>query len=195
MIPPLQQQDRNRFAVLPLGKLKQDNIPNINPKDLREDGQKLLRRLVDNWSEWDHVSGAFRNALLAERVGARGADLYCQLLTGAEILLRDDRSDLQTYAREVALMLVKRGIGEVEDGPGDEWRCLGRLLTTLLPLDGASFRRPVKEWLARKWFDAAFDNDSHDPDRIVRIWLGVSERGARRPPDPLAVGRKSPCRA
>jgi hypothetical protein len=150
LVPPLLPQDRNRMCILSLGPLRSEAAPSLEPAKLREAGQQLLRRIVDHWQEWPAVHAIFHDALLAERVGARTADVYAALLTGAEIVCSDDRDGLAEYARTVALEIAGFHLGEMGDDSPDEWRCVGYLSNSMIPLETGAVRRPVLEWIRRK---------------------------------------------
>jgi hypothetical protein len=148
LIPSLRPQDRNRIAVLELGPLRAEAAPDLAPQKLREIGRKILRRLTDGWERWPHVHAVFRDALLAERVGARTADVYAALLSSAELIKHDDNGGFVDYAQDIALQLAQFRVGDAGDDQADEISCLQHILSTGLPLDGAG-KHSGMEWIRR----------------------------------------------
>jgi hypothetical protein len=157
LIPSLRPQDRNRIAILELGPLRAEAAPSVAPQKLREIGRKILRRLVDGWERWPHVHAIFRDALLAERVGARTADVYAALLSAAELIKHDNSEGLTDYARDIALQLAQFRVGDAGDDLPDEESCLQHILSSGMPLDGAG-KHSGMEWIRRAATGAGYED-------------------------------------
>lgn len=149
LIPPLLPQDRSRMAILELGELRRDGgEPELDARQLREVGQRLLRRIVDGWRRWNSTLSLYREALMEVGHGARGADVFGTLLTAADILL-DDGEPNHDAIEALAEQLNVKSLAESEDDAREEERCLQHLSTRAIPLDGIGQRRLIAEWIRR----------------------------------------------
>lgn len=167
LIPPLSPQNRNRLAILSLGQLRAEAAPELEPAKLREVGQKLLRRLVDGWPSWGAVHHVFHNALMAEHLNSRTADVYAALLTAAELVCADDHSDLAEYANTIALQIAGFSLGEMGDDAPDENRCLAFLLSSMLPLESGAVKRPVLEYIRRVMLGEPHSDSTRDAKAML----------------------------
>lgn len=145
-LPGMSAADRSRVAVVEIKQLPTGKAPGLIPRQLRETGRQLLRRMIDGWPRWDDTLAVYRSALLAARLTARSADVYAALLTGADLALHDGAVDTD-YVDEIVERLTPRVELERADAQRDEDSCLSHLLSALLPPDGPG-KRSVAELIA-----------------------------------------------
>ncbi len=136
IVPPLRAQDRSRIAVLELRPLGEDAIaPSLSVHALQELGQRLLRRLVDNWPLLRERLEIWRAHLATHaRLDARGQDQYGTLLACADIALHDVAPDPDTMEEIVGRRGQAGGLcemlGDLSSDDVEDWRrCLDQILT------------------------------------------------------------------
>ncbi len=90
-LPPMKSQDKSRFAVLNLNKLKiaedADGKPKAPPVVRVADGRMLLRQLMDGWHDFPRALADWKLALHNAGLSSRAQDTYGTLFAVAELLL------------------------------------------------------------------------------------------------------------
>jgi hypothetical protein len=147
--PPLLPQDRSRMIVMRLAKLPTDRrTPDVSRLRLRVLGARLLRRAIDGWPRLAAALEQYRIALKAVGHEGRSSEVFGIALAAADIVLSDDAVDSDSAA-ELAAQLDFATLLEAEDDLSDEQSWLGRLLTSVIPLDGTGPRNTIAAWLRR----------------------------------------------
>lgn len=172
----LEQQDRNRMAILTLSKFPADTaaidvngIEAIMAKKwglkgtLNEVGLALTRRLVDQWPRYGSTLAAYQQELLRHRVDPRGQNTYGEMLALADLLLFDtapivqlDVGDLSEpdpeafsrCRRFVEALGPMLSIAEAE-AEGTHERCLSRLTQYRLTAASGRHQETVGRWIER----------------------------------------------
>lgn len=99
LIPALEPQDRSRLAILDLKPLEIGaKPPKIEPRHFRELGQKLTRRMVDQWHLFPEILHEYQAALVAVGHSNRGALQFGTLLACADLVLFDGRPEADHLA-------------------------------------------------------------------------------------------------
>jgi len=95
--PPLKTEDLNRLMLLQLLPFK-PGTARFKPKerDWKDFGPKILRRMLDGWSQLDDRKEIYATRLSELGHGGRGQDTIGTLLACADILLGDDPPDADT---------------------------------------------------------------------------------------------------
>lgn len=131
--PPMPPANRSRIAFLHLERLERGSKPPpLKPDALRELGQRLLRRLAD---QWPHSAGrleTWREALQARGYDARQQDQFGTLLAAADLALHDDAPDSDTID-QVAGDLVNGSTEERANEIEDWAACLQHLTSAVSP--------------------------------------------------------------
>lgn len=150
LVPPLLPQDKSRMAILELDQLDPAKpIPKeINPENMTELGQRLLRRLVDAWPRWSDTVIAYRSMLAASGHSARGQDVFGSLLAGAHVLLWDEAPSAEEL-KGWALRLKPSNLAELEGAVDDQDACLVHLLSTVVEDTHIRQRHPIGHWIGR----------------------------------------------
>lgn len=131
MVPPLRSQDRSRIAVLELLPLRAGGRPPaLSTEQLQDLGQRLLRRMADQWRNlpdrletWCAELGAHLN------MDARGQDQFGTLLACADLALHDAAPDPDSLADLVSVQLRPMLDAARDDDVPDWRRCLDHVLT------------------------------------------------------------------
>lgn len=147
LIPPLMTQDRSRIAIFNLDPLKPDQVePTITERMAGELGQRLLRRLVQQWPRFARTLETYRLTMSQAGHTKRGQDVYGTLLTCADLLLHDYPPDSETLDGWRGGLAAEKIL---EDGIKDEDACLQRLLTTTVEASHDRRRLTVADWILR----------------------------------------------
>lgn len=158
LIPPLLPQDRSRMAILELGQLAEDvKPPAITERGMNELGERLRRRLVDQWHRMADTLVCYRLAMAEAGHSARGQDVFGTLLACAHLMLYDQEPDSDILDGWKA-KLAASDLAELQGGLSDEAACLQYLLST--PYENAHDRRryPIGHWVGRAAQWPGFDN-------------------------------------
>ncbi len=94
--PPVNAADWSRMSVLSVRRLdpeKLKNAPQISERAMAQAGRKMLRRLLDNWHQFDGLFDQYSAALRAGGHDQRGCDTYGTFLAAAHVLLGDEGVD------------------------------------------------------------------------------------------------------
>ncbi|BBC99110.1 hypothetical protein [Sphingobium sp. YG1] len=147
LIPPMEPQDRSRWAICALKPLQGGaKPPPRDAKMLGEMGRQLQRRMVDGWQRWDTTFEAYRDALQAMGHKARACDQFGTLLACADLLLYDALPDQQTID-QIAGMCDVKGLREVADAAEEHELCLSHLRTTMVQSRGGDERQSIGTWV------------------------------------------------
>lgn len=151
LVPPLTPQDRSRIAILDLGSLTGRARPSFERAQLERIGREMRRRLVMAWPRFDATLERYRETLMVEedgrRLDARGADVYGTMLACAEVLLFDEREELDGDAWnwcDDVRRLVFAG-----ERLQDEDHFLAFLLSSVVDGTKAGMRHTIAEWIHR----------------------------------------------
>jgi hypothetical protein len=172
----LQSQDESRMARVQLAPLADKEhpapLPDISPQRMGKLGQKIMRRVVDQWARWPATLNAYRRALETHAgFDARMQDTFGTLLAAADLLLYDSLQhddELKPLALDVLRMVAPAR----DESDQDQDRCLSHLLQAQVDR-GVGVRRTVASWLKQA---AAFDMDGRpdlDKRKEARDALGV----------------------
>ena len=91
--PPVNAADWSRMSVLNVRRLDPEKIktaPELSERTMAEAGRKMLRRLLDNWHQFDGLFDQYKAALRMGGHDSRGCDTYGTFLAAAHVLLGDE---------------------------------------------------------------------------------------------------------
>jgi Predicted ATPase len=176
----LEQQDRNRMAILTLSKFPPNTaaidvggIEAIMEKKwglkgtLNDVGLALTRRLVDQWPRYPATLAAYQAELLRHRVDPRGQNTYGEILALADLMLFDSAPIVQLdmgdpnepdpeattrCRRFVEALGPMLSIAEAEAESTSE-RCLGRLTQFRLSAAAGKHQETVARWIERAFIE------------------------------------------
>jgi hypothetical protein len=160
LVPPLRSQDRSRIALLELLP-RPATAGNVLPRSdaLAQIGQRVLRRLVDQWQRLPEALERWRQQLGAHlQMDARGQDQYGTLLACGELALGDgfDGDELDDITRDLKKLLTEALADDVPD-----WRrCIDHLMTAAAD----TWRGGEKQTIGRLVAMAA--KDFGEPDSV-----------------------------
>lgn len=196
--PPMKPQDRSRFAMLDLNKLRDVGEP---PKVPRDAGRKLLRGLMDAWPNFRRAEAEWIASLKAGGLERRQQDTYGTLFAVAELMLGGDAlleaevpfEDSTALGEWVAQETAAERAEKLEN-----WReCLEHLLGSTIDAWKGGEKATVGTLIANY---EAEDIDLHNVRKpLSAAGLGLQDEpvegdlGKRRPL--LAVPAKSPALA
>lgn len=148
MRPPLKSQDLSRIAFLGLEKQPGSaQPPHLAEDELRMLGRRLHRRMLDSWGLFQIALPAWRQALGAAGLDARGADQFGTLLAAADVALHDTLSHPDGMEAIAAQVADATRADRSEERP--EWaRCLEHVLSSLAPQWRSGELRNVGELVA-----------------------------------------------
>jgi energy-coupling factor transporter ATP-binding protein EcfA2 len=130
--PSFKTADLSRIAPIQLKKNPAGRAPRLARDELWLLGQRLHKRMIDNWAEFQERLEAWREAVVAAGLDNRGADLYATLLAAADVALHDAPPDSDTLAEIAGQVAEATRADRAEEEP--EWsRCLGHLCTMQAP--------------------------------------------------------------
>lgn len=189
LVPPLLGQDRNRMALLELDELTGETPPDLSPARMRDLGRKLLRRMVDGWQRWSVTLENYRSALSRAGHSARRCDVFGTLLASADLALYDEGDADHDIEQQLARRLEHVTAADREDNQSDQELWLQRLLTSSLPLDGPTVRRPIGDWIGRAAEHSVDHPDAVEASRILGLYglKVVRDRERDNQPTHLAV--------
>jgi hypothetical protein len=184
LIPPMDPQDRSRWAIcalkpLPAGAPK----PDLKAARLPEAGRKLLRRMIDGWHRWDATLSAYMDALADMGHSSRACDQFGTLLACADLLLYDALPDIETVEQIASLCDVKQ-LREVVDAAEEHELCLTHLRTTMVQARGGDERESIGTWIGaavQDLVDPTLAQDSRYHRRLQEMGLKLvttTEKGS-----------------
>lgn len=193
--PPMAPQDISRMALLSIDKLdlSQERSEPVFDADI---GPKILRRLADQWSDFDAYWEGYRRALKAGGHSSRGQDTYGTFLTCAHLMLGDEGmeeagyrvDDLDGWSETLAA-------AEVTDDE-ENWRnCLDHLLSSRVDVWRNGEQNTVGQLLdALKNAHDSFNDAREVRRKLAMVGLGLLDLGNKVAADShvLAVPNKGP---
>lgn len=157
LIPPMEPQDRSRWAFCKLTPIPPDakrpdikgsrpsSWPSARAMAPGELGRRLLRRMIDGWHRWTETFEAYREALGDMGLNARARDQFGTLLAAADLLLYDALPDAETI--EAVCGLCKGVLREVADNVPEHELCRNHLLTSMVQARGGDERVSLGSWV------------------------------------------------
>lgn len=135
--PPLPPQDLSRLAMLQLRDLDQAKLDAGPSLDMAMELilPRILRRVMDRWSEWPGLLGAYKAALFSGGHDTRGQDTYGTLLAACHLLLGDEMM-ADAGVSDVAAWGELLGVAALPDHVRRQktWRrCLTHILQARVP--------------------------------------------------------------
>lgn len=148
LTPPMEPQDRSRFAILELNPLPSDaKRLDLEGANLPAIGATLARRMIDGWERWNETFLAYHDGLMAKGHSSRSADTFGTLLAAADLALYD-HLDLEAVD-DWAAQCAPQGMAEVADSAADHTSCLTHLLTSTVQARGGDARETIATWIGR----------------------------------------------
>lgn len=148
LTPPMEPQDRSRFAVLELEPLPATAAKlDLDAADLPAIGAILARRMIDGWPRWHRTFLAYHDALMLKGHTSRSADTFGTLLAAADLALYD-HVDHETVD-DLAAQYAPAGLVEISENVSDHERCLTHLTTTTVQARGGDLRETVATWIGK----------------------------------------------
>ena len=173
LIPPLLGQDRNRLAILELGRLPAGSRPpNLNErvKEIAGYGAALRRRLADGWHRLPETLEFYRASLEAAGHNARGMDQYGTLLACADLTLFDEMPESETADKWVAACSPS-AFNSWDDGLSDEDHCLNHLMSSIVDQFRNGGRSTLGDWIS-KAAGRGGDGDPAEANRVLGTYGG-----------------------
>jgi hypothetical protein len=165
LVPSMEAQDKSRLAFLELDAIEASGMPRpsiLSERKIGEIGQRLLRRMLDQWHRLGPTYVAYRDALAGVGHDSRRQDGFGTLLACADCLLFDDMPDgdrLIAWAKK----LNAGALAEMEGDQRSETGCLDYLLTTKITSVHDRQEETIAEWLAQA-------HDEFMPGRTPEEW-------------------------
>lgn len=179
LIPPMEPQDRSRWAICQLRPIPADaRRLDLRAERLGELGPKLLRRMIDGWHRWDETLAAYQGALQAMGHSARACDQFGTLLAAGDLLLNDVLSDDETIAA-VASLCDPRSLRETAEGAEEHELCLNHLRTSMVQSRGGDERESVGTWIGKavqEICDPGLGGGGKDHRRLQELGLKIVHR-------------------
>lgn len=168
--PAMRPEDTSRMVFLQLDPFEDGATPpDLSPARLHGLGRRLLRRMLDRWSDFKDVFTVYHASLMDAGHDSRGADQFGVLLACADMMIMDGLPDTDTLS-EVCGALAPTEMSEFEDTQ-EEWeRCAAQLLSA-----------PVDVWRSEKFAsvgDLLAATFSADDDETARLGTASVERSA-----------------
>lgn len=131
--PPLSPADRSRMAILSLGKVDPKRVAAARVENPDIMGRQILRRLMDQWHDFERCFADWRTVLRGAGFDGRGQDTYGVLLCVANMMLGDGNMETAglpiTEPARLGQLLADATAAERAEQT-DNWRgCLDRILS------------------------------------------------------------------
>lgn len=177
--PPMKPAELSRLAMPMLQKLPdaKAKAPELSEAMGDELGRHLLRRIVEQWSQWPDVLAAWRGVLLSHGHDSRAADTFGTLLAASHLVLNDG-VPLQKDIDPLAKHLPRATMAETQDDRANWEKCIDRLLQAQ-PDAWRSYKyRSVGEFLTAVLDDRPKDDPNETTpidarDRLSTAGLGL----------------------
>ena len=131
--PPLAPQDLSRMAILSIDRLDADRIGELPELD-KHIGPKVMRRLADQWKNFEGMWQGYREALRGGGHDSRGQDTYGTFLACAHLMLGDEGMEEAGYRADDLSgwgeALEAASLSEKETAKENWKACLEHLLTS-----------------------------------------------------------------
>lgn len=145
----LEEQDRNRMAILNLKKMPAESKFKM-PNKLRETGRRMRRRIMEQWHRWDETLLVYQAALLHAGCVGRDQDVYGTFLAAADLMLADaapahgEARVMDAIGRLEGLITVAKA-----DREDQSEICLSWLTSFRLPSAGGKDAETVASWVRK----------------------------------------------
>ncbi len=159
LMPPLGAADRNRMAILRLNELPRGQVaPVLDPMFWRDIGQRIRRRLFDQWPRFDATLERYKMALARVGHSNRAQDQFATLLACADLVMQDEEPDTDSLD-DWARWLAPDKLQEVSDSKSNAEQCLDYLCQSQPEAYRGGTRQSVAELVA-----VVIDAHASDPD-------------------------------
>lgn len=147
LMPPLEPQDLNRMAILRLDPLPHGKTPPLlDRKYYRDIGQRLKRRLFDQWPRFDETLSRYRMVLAKAGHSSRGCDQFGTLLACSDLLMFNDPPESDELEAWEELLQVGAW-REIHEGRSNSEQCLDYIMQSQPEAWRSGHRRTVSELL------------------------------------------------
>lgn len=186
LLPPILSQDRNRLAILQLAEIPKGNTaPAIDDAELRQWGQKLRRRLVDQWPRFEQTFQIYAKALSDHGHGGRSQDQFGTLLAAADLVLYDDVPDADLAESWGARLAIDK-LDEKAGDQTDEQEAVQFLSSAMLQVKGGEEPKPI----SRHIVEAVRADEDRPRDRLENHGLklvNLVDKGEDKAPGAIAA--------
>ena len=143
LLPPILSQDRNRLAILELREIPAGAVPpKTDDAEIRDWGQRIRRRLIDQWPRFEDTLHMYRASLAKNGHGGRSQDQFGTLLACADLLLYDDVPDLE-LADDWGAELAIDTLAEKATDQTDQQEAVQFLGGAMLQVRGGDEPKPI----------------------------------------------------
>lgn len=168
--PPMETAEMSRMAFLVLKTLKVGQAEPVIDEDMMgRVGQRIIRKLLDNWHRFPATLAAYKAALAKVGHDGRGQATFGTLLACADMIIDTDAAELGIRMADNATDLDVWGehlrpATMIEyEGQSDNWRaCVSHILTTPIDTWKGGSRTTVGGVIERYWMV-----DFSDPDHVA----------------------------
>ncbi|WP_308815554.1 hypothetical protein [Sphingomonas sp. GV3] len=148
LTPPMEPQDRSRFAVLELDPLPPNTAKlDLDSIDLPGFGAMLARRMVIGWGRWHATFLAYHDALMLRGHTSRSADTFGTLLAAADLAMYDHLN--HDTIDDLVVQFAPENLVEIAESLPDHQRCLNHLGTTMVQSRGGDARETIATWIGK----------------------------------------------
>jgi hypothetical protein len=152
LMPPLDEQDRSRMAILRLDPLPpHSSLPRIDPGYFRDMGAKIKRRLADHWGRFEPMLEAYRRCLGRAGHDSRGCDQFGTLLAVAQLMLSDDSPSAESL-KQTEAQFDAAAWRETAETQSEAQKCLDWLAQSSPDVFKGGQKRAISQILA-DYFD------------------------------------------
>lgn len=151
-IPPLEPQDRSRFAICELQPFPAGTPPiDLTKFNFPEIGRHLMRRMVDGWDRFEATRIRFKAALALVGHDPRACDQFGTLLAAADIVIndhetRDGLPDDEEVNHWAGLCKPQR-MTEISESTPDHVACINHITTSMVQARGGDERVALGTWI------------------------------------------------
>lgn len=192
--PPIPTANLTRLAIIQLGKLK--TADGIVPKlsDPETTGQRLLRRLVDQWEDLPRIYEEYRTVLRSAGHDSRGQNTFGTFLALAHLLLGDEGLEQLGMPYETldywGSALAADAVAELQDKQATWHECIDTIMTT--PIESYSHGQRLTIAMVLDEFKTADLQDTQlARSRLALADVGLLEKGFVGDGYGLAIPNKS----
>jgi len=164
LLPPILSQDRNRLAILELRVIPEGRVaPAVDDALMRQWGQKIRRRLIDQWHRLEETLRIYSAALAENGHSGRGQSQFGTLLACADMLLYDDTPGVDIdddRAGDWGRLLATDTLAEKATDQTDEQEAIEYLATAIHQAKGGEDPMPISRHITRAY--KAEDDSARD---------------------------------
>jgi hypothetical protein len=173
LMPPLDEQDRSRMAILRLNPLQPHSAsPPDDPGYFPDMGAKIKRRLADHWGRLDRVLDLYRQCLAKAGHDSRACDQFGTLLAVADLMLSDDEPGAQALAQWTEKFAAATW-RETADTQSEAQKCLDWLAQSSPDVFKGGQKRAVSQILTDYLDEGLKEQRSQYRDQLAAGGLGV----------------------